>query len=79
MDEYESPASVAPQPDLPRYDTARLEAFSDAVIAIAMTLLVLTIPDPRPRLGEDLVDALGRDWPAFLGFLLSFLVIGIMG
>jgi uncharacterized membrane protein len=59
-------------------ETARIEAFSDGVIAIAITLLVLDIRVPQHReettLREQLVDL----WPNYLGFLLSFLVIGIM-
>jgi uncharacterized membrane protein len=55
---------------------ARLEAFSDGVFAIAITLLVLTIrtPDDFRHLGE----ALRHQWPAYAAFLVSFAVIGIM-
>src|SRR5215212_10129506 len=60
-------------------DTTRLEAFSDGVIAIAITLLVLEIRVPE---GTESVDALWaalRDlWPAYLGYLISFATIGIM-
>ena len=55
-------------------DTNRLEAFSDGVIAIAITLLVLeiTVPPPGTALGE----ALLRLWPSYLAYGVSFLVIG---
>ncbi len=59
----------------------RLEAFSDGVFAIAITLLVLEIRVPPPA---DLVspgallDALGSLWPSYLGYVLSFVTIGIM-
>jgi len=55
---------------------ARLEAFSDGVFAIAITLLVLTIPTPDDfhRLGHALV----QQWPAYAAYLVSFTVIGIM-
>jgi uncharacterized membrane protein len=55
---------------------ARVEAFSDGVIAIAITLLVLTIPTPDDfgRLGH----ALAQQWPAYAAYLVSFAVIGIM-
>lgn len=56
--------------------TGRLEAFSDGVFAIAITLLVLGIHVP-PRdaaLGPALLD----QWPVFLAYLVSFLTIGIM-
>jgi len=57
--------------------TQRLEAFSDGVIAIAITLLVLQISVPSARQG-DLFDALVDLWPSYLAFILSFAVIGIM-
>jgi uncharacterized membrane protein len=55
---------------------ARLEAFSDGVFAIAITLLVLTIPAPTDyhHLGSELTDR----WPAYAAYLVSFAVIGIM-
>ena len=54
----------------------RLEAFSDGVFAIAITLLVLTIAQPTNyrHLGEQL----GNRWPAFAAYAVSFAVIGIM-
>ncbi|MBI1795449.1 MAG: DUF1211 domain-containing protein [Candidatus Eisenbacteria bacterium] len=58
-------------------ETQRLEAFSDGVFAIAITLLVLEFKVPRDaaaRLGR----ALLADWPSYLGFLTSFATIGIM-
>ncbi|HEY8217619.1 MAG TPA: TMEM175 family protein [Acidimicrobiia bacterium] len=57
--------------------TQRLEAFSDGVIAIAITLLVLQIDVPNARQGS-LFDALLDLWPSYLAFVLSFVVIGIM-
>jgi TMEM175 potassium channel family protein len=55
---------------------ARLEAFSDGVFAIAITLLVLTIttPDNYRHLGSELTDR----WPSYAAYLVSFAVIGIM-
>jgi uncharacterized membrane protein len=55
---------------------ARLEAFSDGVFAIAITLLVLTIRTPTDfrHLGSALTD----QWPAYAAYLVSFAVIGIM-
>jgi uncharacterized membrane protein len=63
--------------ELHHYDTARLEAFSDGVFAIAITLLVLEIAVPHVEGGE-LAHALVDEWPSFLGFALSFVTIGIM-
>lgn len=57
-------------------ETTRLEFFSDAVFAIAITLLVLDIKIP-PR-EESLVPALIHQWPSYAAFLLSFACIGIM-
>jgi uncharacterized membrane protein len=57
--------------------THRLEAFSDGVIAIAITLLVLEIHIPDASQGN-LIDALVDLWPSYVAFILSFVVIGIM-
>jgi uncharacterized membrane protein len=59
------------------YDTNRLEAFSDGVFAIAITLLVLEIAVPHVT-DDSLASALGDEWPSFFGFGLSFVTIGIM-
>ena len=59
-------------------DTARLEAFSDGVFAIAITLLVLEIGVPHAGSGSQLAHDLGSQWPSYLGYALSFVVIGIM-
>jgi len=58
-------------------ETARIEAFSDGVFAIAITLLILEIKIPQPAQG-DLVVALLRQWPSYMAFFLSFAYIGIM-
>jgi uncharacterized membrane protein len=57
-------------------ETGRLETFADGVFAIAITLLVLAIRLPAPT--EDLGTALGAQWPEFVGYVVSFLTIGIM-
>lgn len=53
----------------------RLEAFSDAVFAIAITLLVLELKVPEVG-GDDLLRQLGEEWPHYLGYLVSFAFIG---
>jgi uncharacterized membrane protein len=58
-------------------DTNRLETFSDGVIAIAITLLILEIDVPEDTHGE-LWAALLRQWPSYLAYLISFAVIGII-
>src|SRR3954447_23128621 len=55
--------------------TNRLEAFSDGVFAVAITLLVLEINIPG---GEDLWHQLKDEWPSFASFFVSFWVIGII-
>ena len=57
--------------------TTRLEAFSDGVIAIAITLLVLEIDVPRAG-PQTLRAALLAQWPSYLSYVASFLVIGII-
>src|SRR5688572_10360471 len=57
--------------------TQRLEAFSDAVIAIAITLLVIILLE-LPHVEHGLFDALVDHWPSFVAFIISFVVIGIM-
>jgi uncharacterized membrane protein len=57
----------------------RFIAFSDAVVAIAITLLALALPIPRATSGYtnlQLLDALRKDWYDYLDFFISFLVIG---
>jgi uncharacterized membrane protein len=58
-------------------ETARIEAFSDGVFAIAITLLILEIKVPAPS-GGNLAVQLLRQWPSYLSFLISFAFIGIM-
>ena len=60
------------------HDTVRLEAFSDGVIAIAITLLVIEITVPHVEGSERLASALVDQWPSYVGFILSFITIGIM-
>ena len=55
--------------------TNRLEAFSDGVFAVAITLLVLEINVPG---GEHLWHQLKDEWPSFASFFVSFWVIGII-
>ena len=50
--------------------TARLEAFSDGVFAIAVTLLVLDLKVPESP--ERLLQQLFAEWPSLLGYLVSF-------
>ena len=78
---------VIAAPDAPderadnRRGPERLEAFSDGVFAIAITLLVLEIRVPPAQdldTSGHLLAALGALWPSYLGYLVSFATIGIM-
>ena len=55
----------------------RLEAFSDGVIAIAATLLVLNLKVPAAG-GRSLAHELARQWPSYAAYVTSFLTIGII-
>lgn len=65
----------------PGLTTARIEAFSDGVFAISITLLILTIAVPelsQVQLSHGLLlKSLIHLWPKFLSFFISFIVIGI--
>jgi uncharacterized membrane protein len=55
---------------------SRVEAFSDGVFAIAITLLVLTLAEPGDY--RHLAHELGTQWPSLAAYVVSFAVIGIM-
>jgi uncharacterized membrane protein len=58
-------------------DRSRLEAFSDGVFAVAITLLALNLTVAGPGHGT-LASQLGSRWPAFVAYLISFFTIGII-
>jgi uncharacterized membrane protein len=55
--------------------TGRMEAFSDGVFAIAITLLILEITVPTGS-QDDLLRAVGDQWPSYLAYVVSFSTIG---
>src|ERR1700686_2227683 len=57
------------------HGTGRTEAFSDGVIAVAITLLILDIHVPTVQ--TRLLQASLNQWPSYLGYVTSFLVITI--
>ena len=59
-------------------DRSRLEAFSDGVFAVAITLLALDLTVAGPTGQGSLTDQLHEKWPAFLAYLISFFMIGIV-
>ena len=58
-----------------RWETGRLEAFSDGVLAIAITLLVLELSVPEADF-EHLWRGIADQWPSYLAYVTSFTTIG---
>ncbi len=64
--------------------TARLEAFSDGVFAIAITLLILELKVPHLPTHDEhatsawLCEELLKEWPSYIAFITSFLSVLIM-
>jgi uncharacterized membrane protein len=56
----------------------RTEAFSDAVIAVAITLLALDLRVPEPSEAASLAHQLGEQWPNYVAYVISFVTIGII-
>ncbi len=59
-------------------NTDHMNAFSDGVYAVAITLLALNIQAPRPpdMSAQALIAELLRQWPSYLAYGVSFLVVG---
>ena len=55
----------------------RVEAFSDGVFAIAITLLILEVRAPDARPGDLAGDLLSL-WPSYAAYVVSFVIIGII-
>jgi uncharacterized membrane protein len=56
----------------------RLEAFSDGVIAVAITLLALDLHVPAAGSAHSLGHVLGHQWPEYAAYVVSFATIGII-
>src|SRR5438105_173589 len=67
---------VLVDPTLDAVPTTRLEAFSDGVLAIAITLLIIEVHVPEAH--GDLTHQLGRQWPSYVSYVISFAIIGII-
>lgn len=66
-------------PEIEARSADRIVVFSDAVVAIAITLLALDLPIPdlgSNASNRDILDFLGHHWTAYFAFFISFLVIG---
>ena len=73
---------LAPHEEAPRQEggIARLEAFSDGIFAVAITLLVLDlkVPSLTSVSPASLAVALWARWPNYLTFVISFATILIV-
>jgi uncharacterized membrane protein len=56
----------------------RLEAFSDGVFAIVITLLAFELHPPDHEAGVSLASALWDMWPSYVAYVVAFLQIGVM-
>lgn len=59
-------------------ETNRVEAFSDGVFAIAITLLILAVGVDQARASGSLRHQLVHLWPAYIAYIVSFITVGIM-
>ncbi|HVA08486.1 MAG TPA: TMEM175 family protein [Acidimicrobiales bacterium] len=59
-------------------DTHRLESLSDNVFAVAMTLLVFDLRVPSATTHEGLGAFLFEQWPHYIGYVISFVVIALI-
>jgi uncharacterized membrane protein len=63
-------------------ETGRLEAFSDGVFAIAITLLALELKVPHfdagGNMADRLISGLTNQWPSYFAFITSFFTVLIM-
>ncbi len=81
QDPFAQEEPPAPPETAGEKETGRIEAFSDGVFAIAITLLVLDLKVPEssgPAGSGRLVPALLRQWPMFVAYLTSFATILVM-
>ena len=65
------------QPSATGVSKARLEAFSDGVFSLVITLLVLELRLPETLRNDQIVRALIEQWPRVLAYVLSFLSVGV--
>ena len=75
------PVDEAQRANIEEKDTGRLEAFSDGVFAVAITLLALDIQVPHlpsSSTARALAMALVRQWPSYIAFATSFFTVLIM-
>ncbi|GAA2124568.1 TMEM175 family protein [Actinomadura napierensis] len=66
--------TAQPETDTLERDPSRVITFSDGVIAIAVTLLVLEIHPPQDT--RHLLRGLGELWPSYSSYVITFMLIG---
>ena len=71
-DQVTEPGRHAPRVRL--LPKSRLDAFTDGVLAIVITLLVLELEVPEEA--TELLAALGEEWASYLGYIVSFVFVG---
>ena len=78
MTEHQDP--FAPAGRAGAMSSRRVEAFSDGVFAIAITLLVLdlVVPPRTETAAGELGGRLLHQWPSYFAYLVSFLIVGII-
>lgn len=57
-------------------ESNRVEAFSDGVLAIVITLLVLDLKPPEER--GQILEGLAEQWPVYVAYLASFAYVGVI-
>jgi hypothetical protein len=67
----------SPWPQVRLSETDRLEAFSDCVLSITITLLVAEIVRPEYAPGQ-LLERLAEQWASYIAFLASFCYAGVI-
>lgn len=60
------------------YSAERMVTYIDAIFAIALTLLVIEIKIPENAHGDNLIVLLWREWPKFISFFISFMIISVV-
>lgn len=76
---HHRPGRKGARADRRRQSKGRMEALSDGVFAVAITLLALDLAIPLThRTSSDLIGALLREWPGYLAYLVSFATIGVI-
>ncbi|MFJ9942573.1 TMEM175 family protein [Streptomyces erythrochromogenes] len=71
------PASGNGKGEVMENETGRVEAFSDGVFAIIITILVLELKVPEES-GSAFWHGVREQWPHYAAYVVSFLIIGVM-